>query len=146
VLRRAATSLAPSNPAGPGRPLAAGATAPRVEGVAPDGSTAVADTRNGPMSLVFLTSECRECEAAWGHVAARPDHIVIVTPGPETESARRIARLSTADASAQATPDPSPAVTVVMSSETWHAYGVTKAPWVIHIDGGLVVSSAPATF
>lgn len=93
--------------------------------------TQVASTK-----LLFLTSDCTECRETWRRVATQPDaSTVVVTPGPETESARRIKDLSG--------PDPSP-LRVVMSSETWHAYRVTKAPWVIHIEAGKVVRSTQA--
>jgi hypothetical protein len=37
---------------------------------------------------------------------------------------------------------------VVMSSEAWHAYGVTSAPWFVETAGGVVVDdrSAPGTW
>jgi hypothetical protein len=33
---------------------------------------------------------------------------------------------------------------VLMSSEAWHAYGVTAAPWYVVVAGGTVVAEGPA--
>jgi hypothetical protein len=115
-----------------------------VSGVLPDGSSTEADTANGRVSLLFLTSECRECKAAWRRALAGSAGTVIVTPGPETESSRRVAKLSEGLSGGQrGGPTPEGAIRVVMSSSAWHAYGVTKAPWSVEIEAGTIVRTGP---
>lgn len=123
---------------GSGRPLAPGSPAPSVHGVAPDGSPIAVDADSEGVTLLFLTSECRECQAAWRELSADPRWAVVITPGPETESSRKVNKLSEARRGAEP-------VLVVMSSPTWHAYGVTKAPWAVHVAAGKVVRSEPLT-
>jgi hypothetical protein len=53
--------------------------------------------------------------------------VSLVTPSPSTESARKVGALSP------------PGVQVVMSSDGWNEYAVTKAPWLVVADGGVVV-------
>jgi hypothetical protein len=135
-----------------------------VSGVLPDGSSAEVDTANGRVSLLFLTSECRECKAAWRRALAGSAGTVIVTPGPETESSRRVAKLSeglpgrlserlsggSSDTLSSGLsgglpggPTPEGAIRVVMSSSAWYAYGVTKAPWSVEIEAGTIVRTGP---
>jgi hypothetical protein len=104
--------------------------------------------------VLFLTSSCYGCRAIWDGFAARaqeagppegvapsssptpgkPDNaiVVLVTPSPSTESARRVAALAPGG------------VEIVMSSEAWHAYGVTAAPSYVAVAGGRVVAQGAA--
>ena len=61
-----------------------------------------------------------------------PEATLVLTPGPETESRRRVAQL--------AGPVPH---RVLMSGAAWHSYGITKAPWVVEIENGAVVKTGP---
>jgi hypothetical protein len=85
-----------------------------------------------PVALIFLTGSCKPCQAYWGPFTARAP-IALITPDPATEDRRRVAKL------AGGSPHP-----VVMSTEAWLAYGVTKAPWLVVIDHGTVVADEPA--
>jgi hypothetical protein len=90
---------------------------------------------HGVVILVFLTSDCQECLRLWrgmtaGPVVAHP-RVVLVTPDPSTQSRRAL----------EAVLPPGPVA--VMSSEAWHAYGMTKAPWSVVVVDGTVVASGP---
>jgi hypothetical protein len=87
--------------------------------------------------LFFLTGSCYGCQAIWEGLAASPLDatgriVVLVTPSPATESARKIGELAP------------PGVPVIMSSQAWHDYGVTGAPWCVVVAGGVVVAHDPA--
>lgn len=88
--------------------------------------------------LLFLTGSCYGCRPLWVGAAARyrasTQHppVVIVSPSPSTENARTIAALATGEAR------------VVMSSEAWHAYRVTKAPWCVRVTDGMVTGDGLA--
>jgi hypothetical protein len=58
--------------------------------------------------------------------------LVIVTPSPTTESAKDVAALAP------------PGIDVLMSSEAWHAFGVTAAPWTVVVADGLIAIEGPA--
>jgi hypothetical protein len=91
------------------------------------------DSHAGRVALLFLTSSCAPCQAFWAGEVPVPDlPVVLVTPSPSTESRRQVARLSAPDAR------------VIMSSEAWHAYEVTLAPWLVVVQGGVIVGDAPA--
>jgi hypothetical protein len=126
----------------PADPLPAGAVAPLITGVAPDGSPAVVDTGTRALHLYFLTSDCAECTEAWRRLSDASDPAgirgvqkVVVTPGPETESRRRVAQLSVGSVQ----------LSVVMSSRAWHDFGIAKAPWSVEIAGGVISASEPWT-
>jgi hypothetical protein len=92
-------------------------------------------TRPGTSALLFLTSSCQPCRALWataGWADPAGPPVMIVTPSPSTESRRRVAQLAP------------PSVPVVMSSDAWHAYGVTRAPWLALLDGGTIAGEGPA--
>ncbi len=98
-----------------------------------------ASARGGKLALLFLTSSCQPCRVLWatardaGLSACAGDcSLVIVTPSPSTESRRRVAELAP------------PSVRVVMSSDAWLAYGVTRAPWLAVLDGGVIAGEGPA--
>lgn len=85
--------------------------------------------------MLFLTSSCRPCQAVWellGEAGALPGRLAVVTPGPATESRRRVAAMAPAGP------------TVVMSDQTWLAYGPGPAPWSVTVEGGVVTSEGPA--
>lgn len=109
-------------------PLTSG-PAPAIHGVTPGSEEAALDFAGSDVDLVFLTSECRECREQWGRLGGGN---VVVTPDPATDSRRAVAKL---------TP---PGVMVVMSSNGWHAYGITKAPWLVEVRAGRIVGSRPA--
>ena len=154
MLRSVVRHARPSQEAGRqgegARPLRPGSPAPAIEGVKIDGSPVDVPVSDGRLVFLFLTSECRECEEAWRRALSGPvpsdrapsdpapsdraSSVVVVTPGPETESARRVAQRAEGGL-------PEQRVRVVMSSGAWHAYGVTKAPWVVEIEAGAVVRS-----
>jgi len=69
-----------------------------------------------------------QCREGW-HL----DHEPVIDPDPATEDRRRVAKL------AARSPHP-----VVMSTQAWTAYGVTKAPWLVILDHGMVVIDQPA--
>jgi hypothetical protein len=102
-----------------------------VRGVRPDGSPTEVSVDQS-LALIFLTSSCKPCQPYWGRFSARPA-IALITPDPATEDRRRVAKL------AATSPHP-----VVMSTDTWLAYGVTKAPWLVVVDNGTVVVDQPA--
>lgn len=112
-----------------------------MQGTAPDGAP-VAAGLFGEWSgrLLFLTSSCIGCRAVWEALGAGEDAarggsdapVVVITPSPSTESGRAVLALAPAG------------VRVVMSSEGWHAYGVTAAPWMVDVAGGVVVAEGPA--
>ncbi|HEX4864091.1 MAG TPA: hypothetical protein VFV02_08470, partial [Acidimicrobiales bacterium] len=118
--------------------MTVGSPAPAIAGVRPDGSrvsveldgSGGSDESGGSggseLLLIFLTSECRECAGIWDRLTAGAEGaVLVVTPGPETESRRKVAERS---ASAGSQP-----LTVVMSSEVWHAFGITRAPWLVEV-------------
>jgi hypothetical protein len=89
----------------------------------------------GRTVLLFLTSSCYGCRKLWeglGAMVETCDRLIVVTPSPSTESARDVAAL------APAGPE------VLMSSEAWHAFGVTAAPWFVVAAGGLVAAEGTA--
>lgn len=132
---------APLPPIGPGAP------APPFEGTTPAGEAAGLDPAVGEWEFLFLTSGCRECAAAWD--AARSSQrsergrpLLVVTPGPETESRRKVADLARAPRGRDGGGRES--LHVLMSTAAWHAYRVTKAPWSVHVRDGAVITSRPA--
>jgi len=126
VLNRAGAPVA----AGSIRRARTGLPAPAIAGVDPWGRPATVSTEHGRVGLVFLTSSCAPCQNLWGEAVA--GQVALVTPSPSTESRRRVGQLAP------------PGVKVVMSSEAWSAYGVTRAPWLVIVDGGIVVGDGPA--
>jgi hypothetical protein len=122
--------------------------------VSPTGDPVSVELGGERAVVFFLTSSCYGCQAIWDGFAARargdgpPERVarrssqgpgrlgeatvVLVTPSPSTESSRRVAVLAPVG------------VETVMSSEAWHAYGVTAAPSYVTVAGGLVVAEGPA--
>jgi hypothetical protein len=133
-----------------------------LRGVDPNGAplgVAVGDERT---VFFFLTSSCHGCREVWdgfrarsgtgpagrktagaggepppgarpwSHGATGEVPVILVTPSPSTESARQVAALAPAG------------MEVLMSSEAWHAYGVTAAPWYVVVASGVVEAEGPA--
>lgn len=109
-------------------PLTSG-RAPAISGSTPAGEPIELALTGPDTDLLFLTSDCKECRSRWARVR---EGDVIVTPDPSTESARSVTKLAP------------PGATVIMSSQGWHDYGITKAPWLVEVRDGVVVSSRPA--
>ena len=114
-----------------------------IVGATPAGGTAraaVTATRHTTL-LAFLSSGCLTCRDFWDAFAGDLDlpgtdtRLVIVTQGPESESASAVASLAPHD------------VTVLMSSEAWTDYGIPVSPYFILVDGpsGSVVGEGAAS-
>ena len=91
--------------------------------------------------LAFLSSGCMTCLEFWS-AFARDDaglpagiRLVVLTKGPEQESASRVAELAP------------PGVQVVMSTQAWVDYQVPMAPYFLLVDGpaGLVRGEGAAS-
>jgi hypothetical protein len=126
---------------GAGRPSRLGSPVADLQGTRPDGTSVEVAMDGRRVVLFFLTSSCYGCRALWDGFAARPRRpedasVVLVTPSASTESAKKVVEL-----------DPG-GLAVVMSSDAWHTYGVTSAPWCIVVAGGVVVAdgTAPASW
>jgi hypothetical protein len=125
----------------PDRPSRLGTPARDLHGTAPDGKPVEVAVDRQSVVLLFLTSSCFGCRVLWEGMAASvhqvpsPEmapRVVVVTPSPSTESARQVAALA------------SEGIEVVMSSDAWHAYGVTGAPWCVVVADGVVAADGPA--
>jgi hypothetical protein len=106
-------------------------TAHDISGVTPAGNAAraaVVATRHTTL-LAFLSSGCLTCRDFWDAFSRKLDlpgtdtRLVIVTQGPEAESAPTVARLA---------PDNH---TVLMSSEAWTDYAIPVSPYFLLVDG-----------
>ena len=95
---------------------------------------------SGRTVLLFLTSSCYGCRPLWDSLRTGETvddaRLVLVTPSLTTESSRDVAALA---------PD---GTEVLMSSEAWHAFGITAAPWFVVVAGGFVRTggAAPAAW
>lgn len=121
-----------TKPAAPSRPDLVGQPAPArtLQGVdAITGEPVTVDVTEGRHTLLFLTSSCLPCRELWASAGAEA---VVITPSPTTESRRAIVRLAGAT------------TRVVMSSDVWTAYAVTKAPWRVALIDGVVIEDSPA--
>jgi hypothetical protein len=119
------------------RPSLVGRPSLDVVGVSPDGGPVELSLANQGAVLLFLTSSCYDCQALWkglasGSAGRAGPKVTVVTPSPETESARKVAALAPAGAA------------VIMSSSAWLAYGITGAPWCVVVAGGVVAADGPA--
>ena len=114
-------------------PLPVGSPAPAITATALDGTVVRVDADG--TRLLFVTSQCKECRVAWERMVAPGEAVtLIVTPGPETDSRRRVGELGR---SSGITPE-----RILMASDVWHAFGIQKAPWLVEIRGGTVSQSA----
>lgn len=113
------------------RPRGIEGSAHDIVGVTPAGGTAraaVVATRHTTL-LAFLSSGCLTCRDFWDAFSTKLDlpgadtRLVIVTQGPEAESASAVAALAPRN------------VTVLMSSEAWTDYGIPVSPYFLLIDG-----------
>ena len=102
-----------------------------VVGVTPEGDALSVSATAGPGSalLVFLSSGCTTCGAIWRSLLAGAGptmpaglRVVVVTKGPELESASEVRRLAP------------PGTTVIMSSEAWSDYEVPGSPFFVLLD------------
>jgi len=132
-------------PSRPGRPSRVGAPAVTgLAGTSPDGDPLEVTLVGRRTVLLFLTSSCYGCRPLWAGLGTRPDggareqeaeegaRLLLVTPSPSTESARDVAALA------------HPRRQVLMSSEAWHAFGVTAAPWFVVVDEGVIAAEGAA--
>ncbi|NAZ80627.1 hypothetical protein GTR02_02190 [Kineococcus sp. R8] len=120
-----------------------GSAAPDVVGATPAGDTVqVSVTAGGGATLVaFLSSGCLTCHGFWERFAASAPglppatRLVVVTQGPERESAGAVQRLA------------GPDLLVVMSTATWEAYEVPGSPYFVLVDAatGRVAGEGSAT-
>lgn len=113
-----------------------------IDGVTPDGAVgraAVAATRHTTL-LAFLSSGCLTCRDFWDAFAGDLElpgtdtRLVIVTQGPEAESASAVQALAPRG------------VRVLMSSQAWHDYGIPVSPYFLLVDGpsGAIVGEGAA--
>ncbi|MFN2538613.1 MAG: TlpA family protein disulfide reductase [Mycobacteriales bacterium] len=116
-----------------------GVTAPRATGAlsVPDsvsGETVDGDVLGlsllGQDTLVaFLSSGCTTCQVFWQAFRSSPElpvgaRLVVVTKGPDEESPSAVRERQPTD------------VPVLMSSETWEAFGVPGSPYFAYVDAG----------
>ncbi|MCL2393295.1 MAG: hypothetical protein FWC87_01300 [Acidimicrobiaceae bacterium] len=103
-----------------------------LEGRAPGGDELVVSVSTaGETLLAFLSSGCTSCQAFWsalGDPAQRAllpasTRVVVVTKGPEWESADTIAAKAP------------PGITVIMSTAAWSDYEVPGSPFFVLVDG-----------
>ncbi|MGI4894971.1 MAG: hypothetical protein ACRYF3_07660 [Janthinobacterium lividum] len=115
-----------------------GAAAPDVSGSSPGGdSLQVSVTASGQHTLLaFLSSGCLTCHGFWDRfrdpaslALPRGTRLVVVTQGPERESASAVATLASDD------------LVVVMSTSTWEGYEVPGSPYFVLVPGGAFSSS-----
>ena len=121
----------------PGHRSPVGRPAPPVTGPDPSGSPVAFDVTGGRRVVLFLTSTCQSCRGLWPVLAetagALPaGGLAVVTPGPSTESRRRVAALAPGG------------LTVVMSGDTWLDWSPGPAPWAVVVDDGVGTWEGPA--
>jgi hypothetical protein len=120
-----------------------GAVASDVAGETPTGDVVQYSVSAGADTLLaFLSSGCLTCHGFWDRFReAAPlglpagTRLVVVTQGPERESATAITGLA------------APGLPVVMSTETWERYEVPGSPYFVLVDGefGRVAGEGSAT-
>lgn len=131
-----------ARPRGEDEPLG---TARDLSGELPGGGAAhvaVAGTDHATL-LAFLSAGCGTCGTFWEALAEPASHVlpgdgtrvVIVTNGPEAESAAAVAELA---------PD---GVLTVMSSAAWDDYDIPVSPYFVLVDGrsGSVIGEGAGT-
>ena len=111
-----------------------------LRGVTPDGRPVeiALSGHHRPTLLAFLTDTCVTCRAFWTAFAegTRPPgvDVVVVTMGPEDESAETIAQLAPRT------------IPTVMSSDAWDELGVAAGPYFVLLDAaGAVRTHGPAS-
>jgi hypothetical protein len=115
-----------------------GEAAAPFEGVDPGDRPITVRPARARLALLFLTTSCQPCARLWEEARdgdpATP--VVLVTPGPETESRRKAGELA---------PE---GLTVVMSGDAWSLYDVHRAPWLVVVHDERIVHDdrAPATW
>ena len=109
-----------------------GSEARDVAGQTPGGdSVQVSVTTGQDTVLAFLSSGCLTCHGFWSRFGdgtplglRAGTRLVVVTQGPERESASALAALA------------APGLVVVMSTEVWEQYEVPGSPYFVLVDGG----------
>jgi hypothetical protein len=125
----------------PPREKLVGRAAEAITGMDAAGAPAGRSRETGaPQLIAFLTGGCTTCQLFWAGfadphatataLAGLP--VVVVTPGPGTESRRGIAARVV------------DGMEVIMSTEAWIAYGVTGAPWFALVADGKIAAEGPA--
>lgn len=109
-----------------------GRRAPDVSGTTPAGDAVAYSLagRDHDTLVLFLSVDCGTCQDFWAALADgrarevdQPDRrVLVVTRGPEAELVGVLADRPTE-------------VPVVVSSDTWQAFRVPGAPYVVHVDG-----------
>jgi hypothetical protein len=119
----------------------AGAPAPELAGVTPDGDAIrLAFDGNGasPTLLAFLTTGCTTCAGFWETLAEPrlPPEVrtVIVARGSDRERVSKLRSLAP------------PGVPVVMSSPAWEDYQVPGSPYFVLVDGTIRGEGAATTW
>ncbi len=114
-----------------------------ISGVTPGGKAAgatVVSTRHTTL-LAFLSSSCLTCRGFWEafstdlELPGTDTRLVVVTQGPESESAKKVAGLAPHD------------ITVLMSSQAWTGYAIPVSPYFMLIDGpsGQIIGKGAAS-
>ena len=131
-----------ARPAGPVPVAALGVTRPRdialtvpetLRGQTLDGDVLALSLVGQPTLIAFLSSGCTTCQAFWKAFRSAPAlpegaRLVVVTRGPDEESPSALLERRPAN------------VPVLMSDETWEAFGVPGSPYFAWVDaGGLLV-------
>jgi hypothetical protein len=92
-----------------------------------------------PTLLLFLTSSCTTCAGLWSAAGVRAGELgdarlVVVTKDEDDERPALLRRLAPRG------------VELVMSSETWARWGVSVAPYAVHLDAtGARIAGAPVS-
>lgn len=115
---------------------------PVVSGVDPAGSAVAVSVEqpDGEILLAFLSSGCSSCRVFWSSLGTGTElptpktRPMIVTKGPASESAAKIADLA---------PD---GVSIVMSDEAWDSFRVPLTPYFVLVGpGGQILGEGSAT-
>jgi hypothetical protein len=130
ILRRLAALEGPTGERIPASSEFTGSGAQDIVGQTLDGDAAKIALGPGLPStlLAFLSSGCASCGSLWSSLARgaglpAQTRLLVVTKGPEAESAPRLKELA------------SPGVETVMSSEAWSDFSVPSTPHFVLVDG-----------
>jgi hypothetical protein len=88
--------------------------------------------------IAFLSSGCSVCQTFWDELVAGPPDVpgrgrlVVVTKGPEEESATRLRELAGG-------------LEVVQSSACWDEYGVPGSPYFVYVEDGVITGEGSST-
>jgi hypothetical protein len=104
-----------------------------------DAPVRVAVDKGGRTLLAFLSSGCSVCRTFWSELSSGGvdvpggARLVVVTQGPEHESASRLRQLAGAR------------LEVVRSSGAWTDYGVPGSPYFVYVEDGVVTGEGSST-